>query len=130
MEQLFNSEISRASQRAQIRKQIQDDSDNKAKSSSPGPWKSEDNWIYLENKFENYLSTILGVDGVPLSYVTRELENPEDDTVYTSFVEETVACAPLTGSYFDADSDTVHQSIVSFTVGKNSENWIKKVKKI
>ena len=125
----FNSQLSRASQRAHIRKQIHDDSDNKAKASSPGPLESEDKWIDWETKFENYLSTIPGVDGVPLSYVIRELVTPEPNTIYTSFVEDTVASAPLTGTYFDADSDTVHQSIVSFTVGQNSENWIKKVKK-
>ena len=113
----------------QIRKQLHDDSNNKAKSSSPGPLESEDKWIEWETKFENYLSSIPGVDGVPLSYVIWQLITPTANTTYTSFVEETVASAPLNGTYFDADSDTVHQAIVSFTVGQNSENWIKKVKR-
>jgi len=124
---IFNTQLLRASQRAQIRKQLHDDSANKAKASSPGPLESEDTWIEWDTKFDNYLSTIPGVDGVPLSYVTRVKENPDPNTVFTSFVEETVAKAPLIGTYFEADRDTVHQAIVSFTAGHNSENWIKKV---
>ena len=123
----FNTELLRASQRAQVRKQLYDDSDKKAKASSPGPLESEDTWIEWDTKFDNYLSTIPGVDGVPLSYVIRMKDNPDAGTAFTSFVEETVAKAPLKGPYFEADRDTVHQSIVSFTAGQNSENWIKKV---
>lgn len=123
----FSLKLLQAMQRAQIRKQLHDDSSNKTKASSPGPLASEDDWISWETKFINYLSTIPGVDGVPLSYVVRILDTPEVNTVYTSFVEETVAKAPLLGSYFEADRDTVHQAIVSFTAGEHSENWIKKV---
>ena len=123
----FNIELLRALQRAQIRKQLTDDSSKKAKASSPGPLVSEDDWISWETKFVNYLSTIPGVDGVPLSYVIRVSLNPDVNTVFTSFVEETVAKAPLSGTYFDADRDTVHQALVSFTTGENSENWIKPV---
>ena len=50
-----------------------------------------------------------------LLYVTRVKENPDPNTIFTSFVEETVAKAPLTGTYFEADRDTVHQAIVNFT---------------
>ena len=80
-------------------------------------------------KFDNYLSTIPGVDGVPLSYVIRVLDTPAPNTTFTSFVEDTVATASLTCTYFEADRDTVHQLIVSFTAGENSENWVKKVKR-
>ena len=62
----FNAWLDRASQRAQIRKQLSDDSDTKAKEASPGPLKSESQWIEWETKFINYLSTIPGIDGVPL----------------------------------------------------------------
>ena len=33
----------------------------------------------------------------------------------------------MIGTYFEADRDTVHQAIVSFTTGLPSENWIKSV---
>ena len=63
----FNVRLERASQRAQIRKQLSNDSDTKAKEASPGPLKSESQWIEWETKFVSYLSTIPGIDGAPLS---------------------------------------------------------------
>ena len=66
---------------------------------------------------------------MPLSYVIRVLDTPAPNTTFTSFVQETVAAAPLTDKYFEADRDNIHQLIVSFTAGENSENWIKKVKR-
>ena len=52
---------------------------------------------------------------MPLSYVIRVKETPDPNATFTSFVEETVAKSPLRGIYFEADRDTVHQAIVSFT---------------
>ena len=51
----FNVELIRALQRAQICKQLTDDSSKKAKASSPGPLESEDDWISWETKFVNYI---------------------------------------------------------------------------
>ena len=106
-----------------------EDSGVKSKEASPGPLESESKWHEWENKFENYLSTLLGVDKVPLSYVIRENDAPPTagTVTYTSFMDETIACAPLTGTFYEADSNTVHQAILSFTTGKPSEDWIKNV---
>ena len=71
----FTVLLNNAIQRAKIREQFQDDSVTKAKESSPGFLKSEPKWLEWETKFINYLSTIPGVDGLPLSYVIREEEN-------------------------------------------------------
>ena len=74
----------------------------------------------------NYCSTLSGVDGVPLSYVIRDNDNPPPDgEVYASFLDETIYCAPLSGSYFDADKQVVHQALISFTAGQPSEDWLK-----
>lgn len=123
----FRTQLETATARAQIRKQLQDDSSTKSKEASPGSLKSEAKWLQWETKFVNYLTTIPGVDGVPLSYVIREKETPDTGSTFTSFVEKTVASAPLKGTFYEADSDTVHQAIVSFTTGETSENWIKSV---
>ena len=40
-------------------------------------------------------------------------------------MEEMTACAPLSGTIYDADKDTVHQAILSFTTGHPSEDWVK-----
>ena len=66
---------------------------------------------------------------VPLSYVICENDNPPTDCrQYASFVNETVYCAPLSGSYYDANKQNVHQLLLSFTMGQTSEDWIKGVK--
>ena len=65
---------------------------------------------------------------MPLSYVIREEENvPGPATTFTSFVEQTIASAPLTGTYYEAHRATVHQAIVSYIAGQPSEDWIKTV---
>ena len=120
--------LEQASERACIRKQHRDDSDVLAKEASPGPLKSERDWVDWESKFVNYCSTLSGVDGVPLSYVIRDNDGPPPDgKVYASFLDETIYCEPLNGSYFDADKQVVHQALISFTAGQPSEDWLKSV---
>ena len=125
---VFLAALDTASQRAQVRKQHHDDSDVLVKDASPGPLKSEKDWQDWEPKFENYCSILSGVDGVPLSYVIRDNDNPPPDgEVYASFLDETIYRAPLSGSYFDADKQVVHQALISFTAGQPSEDWLKGV---
>ena len=122
----FLKQLDQALEQAKIRNQHREDSDIKSKEASPGPLKSEKDWVDWESKFVNYLSTLTGVNGVPLSYIVRENElPPTDGRVYSNFMEETVYCAPLNGTIFDADKNTVHQAILSFTTGYPSEDWIK-----
>jgi hypothetical protein len=65
------------------------------------------------------------VNGVPLSYVVREVAEPADDVDYESFNEQAIACSPLTGPVFQADSRKVHQLIKSFLQTETAEQWIK-----
>ena len=125
---VFLTALATASERAQIRKQHRDDSDVLAKDASPGPLKSERDWVDWESKFVNYCSTLSGVDGVPLSYVIRDNHNPPPDGHgYAGFLDKTIYCAPLSGSYFDADKQIIHQELISFTTGQPSEDWLKGV---
>ena len=111
----FSTALTVSLERHRIRKQLRDQSDVKAKSASPGPLISEAKWIDWETKFTNYLSTLLGVNGIPLSYVIRKNDNPPAaGTTFTSFVEQTVMSAPLNGTYYEADREEVHQALVSF----------------
>ena len=70
------------------------------------------------------LSTILGGNGVPLSYVARENPEPIPEG-HGTFVQKCIACAPLTGPHFEADARRVHQLATSFTQVKILEQWIK-----
>ena len=72
---------------------------------------------------ENYLSTIPGALGVPLSYVIREVEAPTPDG-HDNFIEKSIACAPLKGPIFEADARRVHQVISSNVQGEIAEQWI------
>jgi hypothetical protein len=118
-----------AEQRAAIRKEESDSSDAIVKDASPGKLKDErkfDVWIL---QLTTMLSMIYGVMGVPLSYVIREVETPDEDETYDTFVEETIARAPLSGTAFEADARQVHQLVVSLTTGEQSEQWIKPLRK-
>ena len=70
------------------------------------------------------LSTILGGNGVPLSYVARENPEPMPEG-HGTFVQKCIACASLTGPHFEADARRVHQLATSFTQVKILEQWIK-----
>ena len=67
------------------------------------------------------------MNGVPLSYVISENDNlPTAGRQYTSFVNATVYCAPLSSSYYDTDKKTSHQSLLLFITGQPSEDCIKR----
>eukprot|EP00957_Ditylum_brightwellii_P085481 6501963-Ditylum_brightwellii.AAC.1 len=114
-----------ALQCALVQKAMKDQSDKKSKESSPGPLDSENKWTDWKAKFENYLATKLGSDGVPLSFAIREVETPPVGQTYSNFVEETIVCVPLQGVHFKADSDMVYTSLTPFTTGYPLEDWIK-----
>jgi len=74
-----------AGERADVRKQIREKSDVRAKEASPGPLVNENKWSDWEPKFLNYLSTIIGMNGVPLSYITRDNDAPDRESDYPDF---------------------------------------------
>lgn len=121
----FKEALAVAAKRAVIRKQEAKDSSSVSSEASPGKLKNgEKQWTEWITGFENMLSTLLGVNGVPLSYVVRELEEPAPEG-HDTFVQKCIACAPLQGPHFEADARRVHQLVTSFTQGENSEQWIK-----
>ena len=121
----FRETLDEAYYRADVRKIEKDQSDTVSKAADPGKLKDERKWPEWEPAFVNYLSTIPGVSGVPLSYVVREKETGEPGMEYSSFNERAIACAPLTGPTFQADARKVHQLIKSFLQTETAEQWIK-----
>jgi hypothetical protein len=122
---LFRDALTVASDRADVRKIEQDQSDTVSKAADPGKFKDERKWPEWEPSFLNYLSTLHGVSGVPLSYVVRMKEIPDPRTNYQSFNERAIACAPLSGPTYQADSRKVHQLLKSFLQSETAEQWIK-----
>ena len=72
----FLMQLDRALEQTKVRKNFRYDSEKKSKEASPGLLKSEREWIDWKAKFANYCSSLVGVNGVSLSYVIRENDNP------------------------------------------------------
>jgi len=125
----FREALDIASNRAEVRRVEKDQSDTVSKAADPGKFKDERKWPEWEPSFVNYLSTIPGVNGVPLSYVVREKEAPDVDASYESFNERAIACAPLIGATYQADARKVHQLIKSFLQTETAEQWVKPLAK-
>ena len=124
----FREAIEIARQRAQIRKHNVDESDSLSKASDPGKLKRQKDWQVWSRSLTNHLSTILGQDGVPLSYVIRENEEPdyeEEDEEDFDFERLSIKCAPLEGIMYKTDARKVHQLIHGFVQGETAETWIK-----
>ena len=121
----FLSALTAAGERADVRKLLRDQSVEKAKVASPGPLISENKWVEWEPKFINYLSILIVMNGIPLSYIIQDNDAPDRTTTRANFTEECIACAPLNGVGYESDHSAVHQALLSFTTGQPSENWIK-----
>ncbi|KAI2513139.1 Reverse transcriptase (RNA-dependent DNA polymerase) [Fragilaria crotonensis] len=97
-----------------------------SKAADPGKLKDERKWPKWEKAFTNYLSVIPGVSGIPLSFIVREQDEPTTPGMeYSTFNEQMVHRALLTGQYFIADARRVHNLLVGFLQGENTENWIR-----
>jgi hypothetical protein len=124
----FNEQtLAEAHARALVRKSDIDLVDTNTKAADPGKFKDERKWPEWEKAFVNYLSVIPGVNGVPLSYVVRELVEEEDGVVYETFNQRQIGRAPLDGQYYLADSRRVHNLLTGYLQGEQSESWIRNI---
>ena len=124
----FREALQEAADRAEIRDQQSDQSSTLTREASPGKLVDGQKWVKWRAGLENMLSTMFGVTGIPLSYVIRENDDPEPDG-HATFMQKCIACAPLEGPKFEADSQQVHQLILSFVQGEEAEQWIKKIRR-
>ena len=92
-------------QRALLRKNNSDQVDTISKAAGPGKFKDEKKWPNWDPAFVNYLSTIPGVKGAPLSYVVCANEDPDHETDFEGdFVARSIACAPLDNATLRANA--------------------------
>jgi len=124
----FRAALQVAAERAEIRKQEAEHSSTISRESAPGKLKSERHFMDWKNGFQNMLSSIPGVSGIPLSYVIRDNDEPIRDG-HETFIQECIACAPLQGVAFEADARQVHHLAMASVQGETSEQWIKHLKK-
>lgn len=88
-------------------------------SAKPTLFKKDTKWEEWQPTFVNYLRTISGRNGVPLSYVIRDNEDP-DPTPNPSFLDDYVAMAPLRGAAYTEDAGVVHTLLASFISGNET----------
>jgi hypothetical protein len=122
----FRDRIEISRQRSRVRKNRMEESGSISKAADPGKLKGSKGWLVWSRSLKNYLSTILGQDGVPLSYVIRDNQAPDyelENEIDCDYEQLTVDCAPLTGTTFSADTKTVHQLIHGFIQGETAEVW-------
>jgi hypothetical protein len=90
--------------------------------------KRQKDWLVWSRSLTNYLSTILGQDGVPLSYIICENDEPNydnEDKEDFDFEQLSIKCAPLVRVFYKTDVRKVHQLIHGFVHGETAETWIK-----
>ena len=107
---------------SQVRKADIDLVATNAKAVEPGKFKDERKWPEWEKAFANYLAVIPGVTGIPLSYVIREHDVPENGREYSSLTDRMIARASLQGQFFVADAKRVHNLLLGFLQGEDTEN--------
>jgi hypothetical protein len=84
---------------------------------------SPNQWVEWEILFNNYLSTLRGVRGVPLNYVIRK-PLPPGHMLYGR-EEQLTFDAPLHGPDFLLDAANVYGKLKQQTIGTNAWEWIK-----
>ena len=100
-----------------IRKQKRDDPTD-ADVKSPGKFKANE-WVDWEMKLNNYLATLNGSSGIPLNYVICNENDPDRNP------NALVWQAPLTGTVFNTDAETIFRIIIQLVVGTDAHEWVK-----
>ena len=122
----FKEALQVPTQRALLRKNDSGQVDTISKAADPGKLKDEKKWDDWEPAFVNYLSTIPGAKGIPLSHVVRANEDPDHETNFEGdFVARSIACAPHNNATFHADARNVTQLFMNLLVAESAEQWIK-----
>jgi hypothetical protein len=74
----------------------------------PEKFKLSTKWIVFSESVDTYLNRLKGQGRIPLNYIIRTVETPEEDEIFTTEQELMVATAPLEGDQFDVDNERVY----------------------
>jgi hypothetical protein len=118
-------ELALAAANNEIRTNMSDNMETASKAADPGKLRTNTDWYTWSQGFINYLSTIPGCTGIPLSYVVREFDDPTDALDETDYLTSLVLRAPLNGTVYVADRRQVHQLLTGKVLGETAEEWIR-----
>lgn len=124
-QQLDPMHLALAAANNEIRKNLADNMDTASKAADPGKLRTNTDWYTWSQGFINYLSTIPGCTGIPLSYVVREFDDPTDPEDTSDYLATLVLRAPLSGPVFMADRRQVHQLLTGKVLGESAEEWLR-----
>lgn len=94
-------------------------------SAKPSSFTKDAKWEEWQPVFVNYLRTLPGRNGVPLSYIVRDNDDP-DPISRSSFLDEYVAMSPLQGPAYIEDAGVVHTLLASLISGNDTATAIMK----
>ena len=81
-----------------------------------------DKWVEWQESVKTYLKGVLNITkDIPLIYVIRPDQPPDDPTED----EQIIHHAPLAGSGFKLDNETVHRLLTELTSGTDAASWLK-----
>lgn len=123
----FREMLQLASDREDSRKHMKDNSKTLSEAAMPKGIKDEKDWFEFCEMLVNYLTVILGVNGVPLAYVIRLEDAPDHATTWgpNQFTDQMIACAPLDGPYFQTDAQSVHVLLKKFLPTEELKSIVK-----
>lgn len=110
-EQTIRAVIQEAALRATRRKDLKKTGENLVTSKFNNALKSQAQWEKWNEELNATLAGIIGVRGIPLSYVIRRNEPP----IYNKhgvYEKDVILSTPLNGPEFITDASTVHQIIL------------------
>lgn len=91
-----------------------------SEAAKPTKFKENMKWEDWHPTFINFLRSIPGRNGVPLSYICREYDQPEANNPNISFIENYILQAPLFGTAFEMDASEVHTYLTNFMAGNDT----------
>jgi len=71
---------------------------------SPDPFKKETKWRQWKESLCTYLNLKIGQGGVPLAYILRENDVPQNQVPYRTVHEQLINCAILHGSEYNINN--------------------------
>jgi len=85
-------------------------------------------WTQFNRNLQNYLASIRGISGVPLSYVIQKEEYSDIAPPGEDAVEEMIRLAPLRGTAYLEDKKRVYRIIRDAVSGTDGWTWMQDVR--
>jgi len=90
----------------------------------PDAFKKETKWKQWKESMLTYLHSKTGQSSLPLAYIVRENDAPNNANIYATVHDQLVECAILTGPEFNINNGLVYDLLQSLTINGPAWAWI------